>query len=102
MMWGQLAYVTTTDFIFYGQPQASYFSLFGIYLGTLTYTLLLISHCRHPRRQNPEDDSIFVLWKWCLFCMVLFFHWQFINTMTYWLVINWEIEQSLKLQPEAV
>ena len=33
---------------------------------------------------------------------MLYFHWQFINTTTYWLVINWEIQASLKEQPEAV
>lgn len=97
MMWIQLIFVTTSDFIFYGRPQASYFSLFGIYLGTLVYTLLFISHCKHPRNppQNVYDDSIWILWKWCCFLIVLHFHWQFLITTTYWLILYWDTKEDL-------
>lgn len=104
MMWAQFIFTTAADFIAFGRPQASYFALWGIYLGTLVYSLLLIAHCRYPHKkvQNTHDDSMWHLWKWCLFLLVLYFHWQLLNTGTYWLIIYWDIKDSLALQSKYV
>ena len=103
LMWAQLIFVTWTDFKYYGSPQASYFSLFGIYLGTIVFTLLAVAHCvKPPTSTEIISDSPWHLWKWCNFLLPLHFHWQFLITSLYWLVLYWDLQDSLATQPECV
>lgn len=100
----KLVYVSATDFFFYGRYQASYFSLSGIYLGAFVYLLLVVSHYQRDKNlsQNTNDSSMWYLWKWCNFAIVLYFNWQFLITSSYWFFFYWDHQKNLKMQPNAV
>ena len=104
LMWALLIFTVCIDQKYYGRPQAAYFSQFGIYMTTILFTLLVISHLKTSSFQTVDYDnpSPWRLWKWCNFLLPMNFHWQFLTTTLYWLVIYWQIRPTLILQPTSI